>query len=107
MGLNDPSVPTPPDAFAVAANAIVPAHDAVAEELDLAPSLPGEHPAWQRDVVAISARVRALVATIKPIAVTVLTFWDHLARSISVGGARRLEIDPSGCYRVRPSTSSG
>ncbi len=55
-------------------------------------------PAWQRDVVAVSARVRALLDTLRPIVIGVLTFWDHALRSVRIGG-RRLEIDPSGSYR--------
>jgi hypothetical protein len=69
-------------------------------ELDAPSSLPGGHPMWQRDVLAVSARVRAIVAALRPIAVHVLTFWDHVVRSISIG-QRRLEIDPSGSYRLR------
>jgi hypothetical protein len=57
-------------------------------------------PAWQRDVVAVSARVRALLQTLRPIVIGVLTFWDHALRSVRIGG-RRLEIDPSGSYRRR------
>jgi len=63
-------------------------------------SLPRDHPAWQRDVLAVSSRVRAVLAGLRPIAVRVLSFWDHAIRSISVGG-RHVEIDPSGCYRLR------
>ncbi len=60
----------------------------------------GAVPAWQRDIVAVSARVRTLLATLRPVVVRVLTFWDHALRSVTIGG-RRLEIDPSGCYRLR------
>lgn len=63
-------------------------------------SLPRDHPAWQRDVLAVSSRVRMLLAGLRPVVVRVLTFWDHLVRGISVG-ERYVEIDPSGCYRVR------
>jgi hypothetical protein len=63
-------------------------------------SLPRDHPAWQRDVLAVSSRVRTLLAGLRPVAVRVLTFWDHLVRSISIG-ERYVEIDPSGCYRLR------
>jgi hypothetical protein len=69
-------------------------------ELDAAPSLPGSHPMWQRDVLAVSARVRAIVAALRPVAVRVLTFWDHVVRSVGIGH-RRLEVDPSGSYRLR------
>ena len=69
-------------------------------DVDAAPSLPGSHPMWQRDVLAVSARVRAIVAALRPVALQVLTFWDHVVRSISVG-PRRIEVDPSGSYRLR------
>ena len=68
--------------------------------LDVPASLPRDHPAWQRDVLAVSARVRAIVARMRPIMVRVLTFWDHAVRRTIVGG-RVVEIDPSGCYRRR------
>jgi hypothetical protein len=48
----------------------------------------------------VSARVRAIVAALRPVVVHVLTFWDHVVRSISVG-RRRIEVDPSGSYRMR------
>ncbi|MBV8643705.1 MAG: hypothetical protein JO225_07285 [Candidatus Eremiobacteraeota bacterium] len=67
---------------------------------DLPTSLPRDHPVWQRDVLAVSARVRTLLATLRPVVVRALTFWDHLVRSVAVGG-RHVEIDPSGCYRLR------
>ncbi|HMC44305.1 MAG TPA: hypothetical protein VKJ77_03165 [Caballeronia sp.] len=67
---------------------------------DVALSLPGDHPAWQRDVFSISSRAKALIATIRPIVVKVLTFWDHHLRDITIG-ARTFGIDPSGCYRLR------
>ena len=64
------------------------------------PSLPRDHPAWQRDVIAVSARARELLARLRPVTVRVLTFWDHVLRGILVGG-RRVEVDPSGSYRLR------
>jgi hypothetical protein len=63
-------------------------------------SLPRDHPAWQRDVLSVSSRMRAILLQLRPIAVRVLTFWDHAMRSVAVGG-RRVEVDPSGCYRLR------
>ncbi len=63
-------------------------------------SLPRDHPAWQRDVLSVSARARAVLAQLRPVVVRVLTFWDHVVRAAIVGG-RRVEVDPSGCYRVR------
>lgn len=76
----------------------------VGEPLDigheLASSLPRDHPAWQRDVLAVSARARALLARLRPVAVRVLSFWDHVLREVVIAG-RRVEIDPSGSYRMR------
>ena len=69
-------------------------------DAELHATLPRDHPAWQRDILSVSARARAVVAALRPMVVRVLTFWDHVARSVSVG-SRRIEVDPSGCYRVR------
>lgn len=63
------------------------------------PILPRDHPAWMRDAVAVSARAREFLARLKPIAVRVLTFWDHSVRSINVMG-RALHVDASGSYRM-------
>lgn len=81
----------------------MPAH-VVGEPFDLGhelgPSLPRDHPPWQRDVLAVSARARALLARLRPVTVRVLTFWDHVLRGIVVGD-RDVEVDPSGSYRMR------
>jgi len=63
-------------------------------------SLPRDHPAWQRDVLAVSSRVRAILAGLRPVVVRVLTHWDHVVRRVSIG-ARYVDIDPSGSYRMR------
>lgn len=63
------------------------------------PPLPREHPRWVQDAVAVSQRARALIARMRPIALRILTFWEHQVRSVLVGG-RRLEVDPSGSYRM-------
>src|SRR5579884_3472462 len=63
------------------------------------PPLPREHPQWVKDALAVSQRARRLVAALKPIAVRVLTFWDHHVRSIVVG-SRELRIDASGSYSI-------
>jgi hypothetical protein len=63
-------------------------------------SLPRDHPAWQRDVLALSARAREIVARSVVVFVRVLSFWDHLRRAVPIAG-RTLEIDPSGSYRLR------
>ncbi len=69
--------------------------------IDAQTSFPPDHPAWQRDVVAISARARAVLATLRPAVVAIVTFWDHVVRGVGVSGNRSLEVDPSGCYRLR------
>jgi hypothetical protein len=75
------------------------AYATVEPDLDLDGALPADHPRWQRDIVSISARTRALLATIVPVAVRLFTFWDHRVREIALG-PRRLTIDPAGCYRL-------
>lgn len=64
------------------------------------PSLPTDHPAWQRDVLSLSMRARVLIAALRPLAIKVLNFWDHRISEMSIG-ARRLSLDPSGCYRLQ------
>ena len=65
------------------------------------PPLPRDLPPWARDAIAVSQRARDLLARIRPAIVRVLTFWDHRVRNAVVAG-RRLDIDPSGSYRVVP-----
>jgi hypothetical protein len=78
--------------------AVVPA---VAEgELETA-LLPRDHPRWVKDAVAVSQRAREIIAKLRPIAIRVLSFWDHRIRSIVVGNVC-VSVDPSGCYRVDP-----
>lgn len=67
---------------------------------DIGSTLPGDHPAWQRDVLSISARARAIIGAIRPLVVNVLTFWDHRLADITLG-ARTFGVDASGCYRLR------
>lgn len=61
--------------------------------------LPHDHPRWVKDALAVSQRAREILAKLRPIALVVLSFWDHRIRSIVVGD-RRVEVDPSGCYRT-------
>ena len=68
-------------------------------ELQVAHALPREHPQWMRDVLSVSTRARALIAKIKPLAVKVLTFWDHQLRELRIGH-RKLGVDASGSYRL-------
>jgi len=100
--MKDAAAPGPalePNALAIVPLTVAPAHvrDIDAE---LHGTLPRDHPAWQRDILSVSARARAVVASLRPVVVRVLTFWDHVVRSINMG-SRRLEVDPSGCYRLR------
>jgi hypothetical protein len=68
-------------------------------DLDLPNNLPSDHPAWAKDTVSLSQRARSLLARLRPIAIKVVTFWDHRVRSIFVGG-RTLSVDASGSYRL-------
>ncbi len=63
------------------------------------PPLPREHPKWVKDALAVSQRARQLISRLKPVAVRVLSFWDHHVRSIGIKG-RQLTVDFSGSYRL-------
>ena len=67
-------------------------------ELDTA-LLPYDQPRWVKDAVAVSQRAREVIASLRPAAVHVLSFWDHRIRAIVVAG-QRVAIDASGCYRA-------
>jgi hypothetical protein len=94
----------PGPALDASAVAILPLSVAAAQvpdiDAELHATLPRDHPASQRDVLSVSARARAVVAALRPVVVRALTFWDHAIRAITVG-TRRIEVDPSGCYRLR------
>ncbi|MDQ6932384.1 MAG: hypothetical protein M3160_04315 [Candidatus Eremiobacteraeota bacterium] len=90
----------PKSLVAVPPNQTAPLVGLVADvELETAPNLPRDHPSWMRDALAVSARARALIASLRPVIIRVLTFWDHHVRSITVGG-RTLGVDASGSYRL-------
>jgi hypothetical protein len=72
---------------------------AVAEAEHETALLPHDHPRWVKDAVAVSQRAREVVARLRPIALSALSFWDHRFRCIVVA-ERRLAVDASGCYRV-------
>ena len=100
--MKDASAPGPAldaTALAIVAPAVTAAHIADVDS-ELHATLPRDHPAWQRDILSVSARARAVVAALRPVVVRALTFWDHVVRSINVG-TRLVEVDPSGCYRLR------
>ena len=61
--------------------------------------LPQDHPRWVKDAIAVSQRAREILASLRPVAVQVLCFWDHRIRSIVVAD-RRVAVDASGCYRA-------
>lgn len=90
----------PPTGQLVVAGATTEATPPAGFDLDGAATLPRDHPAWQRDLLAVSSRARAVLAGLQPVIVRVLGFWDHLIRNVDVG-PYRLEIDPSGSYRLR------
>ena len=64
-----------------------------------AAGLPRDRPGWIKDAVAVSRAARQLIARLRPVAIRVLSFWDHRLRSVAVAGSR-LEIDASGSYRL-------
>ncbi|MEA2785021.1 MAG: hypothetical protein QOF71_1125, partial [Candidatus Eremiobacteraeota bacterium] len=100
--MKEASAPGPaldPAALAIAPLAVTAAHIPDADP-ELHATLPRDHPAWQRDILSVSARARAIIAGLRPAVVRVLAFWDHVVRAVVIG-RRRLEIDQSGCYRLR------
>jgi len=85
-----------PRAVAVAPEAAVPAIGESEAETSL---LPRDHPKWARDAVTVSQRAREIIARLRPIAIKILTFWDHRSRIAFIGG-QRVSVDPSGSYRL-------
>ncbi len=69
------------------------------EEEFEAERLPREHPRWVKDALAVSQRARALASRARPIAIRVLSFWDHGLRGLRIG-LRDLTVDSSGSYRL-------
>jgi hypothetical protein len=88
-----------PAALPPAIQTMAPAAIAFDPELEPEPRLPGDHPAWARDVVSLSQRAREVFARLRPVAVRIYTGWEHRVRSILVAGGR-LSIDLAGCYRM-------
>jgi hypothetical protein len=95
-----PSALTPLDPTLLYPLAVTPALPPIDADAAGLPDLPAGHPRWQRDAISISTRARAVIATIVPIVVRTLTYWDHRIRDLSLG-PRTLTIDPAGCYRLR------
>ncbi len=95
--LDDTQAALPLQVGASRSEAIVP----VVAEAELETNLlPHDQPRWVKDAVAVSQRAREIVAKLRPVAVRVLSFWDHRIRSIAIG-ERLVEVDASGCYRAR------
>jgi hypothetical protein len=80
--------------------AVAPALPPIDAEAAGLPDFPADHPQWQRDVVSISSRARAVIASVVPAVVRTFAFWDHRLREIAFG-SRTLAVDPAGSYRLR------
>lgn len=73
---------------------------AAVSDVDMDTSLlPRDHPQWVKDTLSVSNRARELLARLKPVVITILTFWDHRVRNALIGNSR-VSIDPSGSYRI-------
>jgi hypothetical protein len=64
-----------------------------------AAELPHDRPRWVTDAVAVSRAAREVVARLRPIAIRVLSVWDHRLHSVVVAG-RGVQVDASGSYRL-------
>ena len=95
LGGPNPSTPSPTAALTLPPPLAV----ALDPDVEFTNALPSDHPAWAKDTLSLSRRARALLARLRPIAIKVMTFWDHRLRSIVVGG-RTLSVDASGSYRL-------
>jgi hypothetical protein len=85
-----------PQAAAIAPEAAVPAIGESEAESTL---LPRDHPKWARDAVTVSLRAREIIARLRPVAIKILSFWDHRIRSAFIDG-HHVCVDPSGSYRI-------
>ncbi|MGC1381025.1 MAG: hypothetical protein WA814_08380 [Candidatus Baltobacteraceae bacterium] len=94
--VEEPAASLPLQIGASRSEAVVPAVAEAELETSL---LPQEHPRWVKDAIAVSQRAREIVARLKPVAIFVLSFWDHRVRAIAIG-ERCVHVDPSGCYRA-------
>ena len=95
-----PSALVPVDPTLVYPLALVPALPPIDADASGIPELPSDHPQWQRDIVSISSRARAIIANVVPTVVRTFSYWDHRIREIAFG-PRTLSVDPAGCYRLR------
>lgn len=96
LEVDDPNATLSAQIGATASEGIAP----VVPEAELETSLsPHDRPRWVRDAVAVSQRARELIARLRPVAVRVLSFWDHRMRAIVVGECC-VRVDASGSYRI-------
>lgn len=66
---------------------------------ELGHDLPSDHPPWPRDSISLSQRARALFATLRPVLIRVVTYWEQRVRALTICG-RTLTVDTSGSYRI-------
>jgi hypothetical protein len=101
--LRRPDLDDRPPAYAIEPGATGAAEPIVAAipdaEFDATP-LPPEHPRWVKDAAYVSQRARDVIASLRPVVIRVLSFWDHRVRSLSIAGGR-LSVDVSGSYRLQ------
>lgn len=96
LEVDDPNASLPVQIGATASEGIAP----VLPDGELETSLsPHDRPRWVSDAVAVSQRARELIARLRPVAVRVLSFWDHRMRAIVVGECC-VRVDASGSYRI-------
>jgi hypothetical protein len=96
VDLEESTAALPLQVGATRSEAVVP----VVAETELETTLlPHDQPRWVKDAIAVSQRARELIANLRPVAVRVLSFWDHRIRSIVVGDWC-VSVDASGCYRI-------
>jgi len=93
--------------------AIVPALPPIDADASGIPELPSDHPQWQRDVVSISSRARAIIANVVPAVVRTLAYWD-IASARSPSGHAHLRSTllgvtdcARGAYRITPRRRRG
>ena len=62
---------------------------AVAQVEHETPLLPQDHPPWVKDALTVSQRAKEIIARLRPIAIRVLTFWEHRVRKdLHIAGER-------------------
>ena len=66
---------------------------------ELGHDLPSDHPPWPRDSISLSQRARALFASLRPVVIRVVTYWEQRVRALTIQG-RTLNVDTSGSYRI-------